>query len=298
MIDAPVPERPVRLFKYLAPERLDALDGWLRCSPAIVLNDVFEMTTNFTAWSTPQELKDLVLEKWPATLDAAVADAFLKVEQHKGLSREQVLSLPGARERLDAFLRQWSDVTPLVRTALDSVLPRFNEMATDKLSSALGVVSFTEQPASLLMWAHYADRHMGFVVEYDPGHSWFDRRRGPDDEYFRLRPVRYQQERAALVATNTSGEQVFLTKSVDWEYEREWRVLLPIEGCEVRAPDERNGMSVHAVQVPREAIKCVIVGARMTPATREALKIAAKGLPLCEAVPRRDVYGLEVRGLG
>ena len=54
--EEPTKARPPALFKYMAAERLDALAGWLRCSPPAVLNDVFEMTTNFTAWSKAQSM--------------------------------------------------------------------------------------------------------------------------------------------------------------------------------------------------------------------------------------------------
>jgi hypothetical protein len=294
---AVAPTRPARLFKYLAPDRLDALDGWLRCSPAVVLNDVFEMTTNFSAWSTADELKALVHDSWPAKRDEAVADALARVERLTGMSREQVLALPGAEEKVREFLRPWEDVTGLVGGAFDALLPKLNEVATDKMRTEVGVVSFTEEPASLLMWAHYADKHMGFVIEYASEHPWFKRQRVPDDEFFRLRQVRYQRERAALVATQASGEDMFLTKSIDWEYEKEWRVLVPIDACEIRGQDARHGIPVHAVQVAREAIKRVILGSRMKPEVRRGVVERANGLPIHEAVPRPDVYGLDVKPL-
>lgn len=288
-----LPTRPARLFKYLPPDRLDALDGWLRCSPATVLNDVFELTTNFVAWARDEELRAIVAKDWPTHLAAAFNEEFRK----RGLSREAVMAIPGAQELFDAILKQIADPTPIMNSIMDEMLPTLNETATAKFSEMVGVVSFTEYPASLLMWAHYGAKHAGFVIEYDPTHQWFDRRRGPNDEFQWLRPVRYQQQRAALVAVDSSGEDLLLTKSDDWKYEQEWRVLQPIAGCHVRGHDSQNGVPVHAVQVPRDAIKDVIVGARMTDALRERVRAAANGLPLSEAVPRKDVYGLDVRPL-
>jgi hypothetical protein len=289
--------RPTALFKYLAPERLDALDGWLRCSTAVVLNDIFEMTTNFTAWSTPEELRALVAAKWPQALDRAVTDAFTRIEQLTGIPRAQVLALPGAEEGLRKLLEEWSDVTAPVGAMLDANLPKLNEVASSTFNTSVGVVSFTEESKSLLMWAHYADKHRGFVIEFAPDHPWFDRRIRPDDEFCWLCRVRYQRERAALVATQTSGEDVYLTKSADWEYEKEWRVLVPVQECEIRGQDAHHGVPVHAVRLPRDAIKRVILGSRMTAETRRAVVEAAKGLPICEAVPLKDVFGLDVQPL-
>ncbi len=283
--------RPPRLFKYLAPDRLDALDGWLRCSPAVVLNDVFEMTANFAAWAPEEEYAAMISKGWPETFDKAIAEKLQEV----GVTYEQVLAIPQAKELLEQF-RGW-DPGSVVRPIMDGLIPRLNEVATDKLGALIGVVSFTEEPASLLMWAHYADKHMGFVIEYDPEHPWFNRRRGPDDEFFWLRQVRYQRERAALVATLTSGEDMFLTKSEEWAYEKEWRVLLPLGGCEVKAQDTRHGVPVHVVRVPREATSRVILGCRMAPEARRVVIERAAGLPIHEAVPRKETYGLQTRAV-
>jgi hypothetical protein len=279
------------LFKYLAPDRLDALDGWLRCSPAIVLNDVFEMTTNFTAWAPESEYAAMLRGGWSENFDKA-----MKEKLHEaGVTYEQLLAIPQARELLEQF-RQW-DPSPVIRPVMDGLIPTLNEIASAKFGSLIGVVSFTEEPASLLMWAHYADKHMGFVVEYAPEHPWFDRRRGPDDEFFRLRQVHYQTERAAVVATQTSGEELMLTKSEEWSYEKEWRVVLPLEGCVVKAQDAHHGVPVHAVQVPREAIRRVILGCRMSPEARRVVIERAAGLPIHEAVPSKKTYGLETRAV-
>jgi|SRR5580658_5344823 hypothetical protein len=39
-----------------------------------------------------------------------------------------------------------------------------------------GVLCLSEAPANLLMWAHYADSHRGFVVEFDPASPFFCQR--------------------------------------------------------------------------------------------------------------------------
>lgn len=283
-------ERPPRLFKYLAPDRLNALDGWLRCSPASVLNDIFEMTVRFTSWESKDALQSVVLEKWPGVLDKALDREFKKA----GVSREAVMALPGAKEIMEALVRPFADPTELVQTAMDAFLPKLNDTVTEYMGTAVGVISLAEEPTNLLMWAHYADKHAGFVLEYATDHPWFHRPRSPDDEFFRLRRVHYHSERAGLRAAESSGEDVFLTKSAEWAYEREWRMLFPLEMCEVLDQDLRHGVPVHAVQVPRDAIRRVIVGCRMSPDLRRALTQRASGIPLFMAVPSKDVYGLEI----
>lgn len=38
----------------------------------------------------------------------------------------------------------------------------------------IGVLSLTEDPNNLLMWAHYAKSHTGFVLEFDNNHPFFN----------------------------------------------------------------------------------------------------------------------------
>jgi|KBSSwiStaDraftv2_1062776.scaffolds.fasta_scaffold50172_6 hypothetical protein len=295
--------RPAALFKYLAPKRLEALEGWLRCSPSVVLNDVFEMTINYAAWSTPAELEAHVQERWPSQLEAikrrtieASAPMLDLITQRTGLSRDQIMALPVVRDGLEEILRPFQNATPFVAKALDQLLPTINDRLHLFIADNIGAVSFSEDPDSLLMWAHYGAKHQGYVIEYLPEHEWFDQRVSPDDEYDWLRPVRYQQARAALVATQSSGDDMFLTKSSDWEYEREWRVLFLLKDCEVHELDS-DGVPVHRVRVPRQAMKRVILGCRMTPETRRAALEHAAGLEVHEAVPHKDRYAVEIRPL-
>ena len=116
-------------------------------------------------------------------------------------------------------------------------------------------------------------------------------------EFFHVRRVRYQDVRPALVAIHSRGEDMFLTKSADWRYEREWRVLIPLEGCEVRGHDRHHEVPVHGVQLPRAAMTRVVLGCRATADTRKAVIEAAREITVYEAVPLRDSYALELRAI-
>jgi hypothetical protein len=95
-----------------------------------------------------------------------------------------------------------------------------------------GVACFTPYMESALMWAHYAEKHAGFAVEYTVR---------PLEiaiyapEYMQLK-VQYVSalEKTCLSEVLFAPHQVlsrFLaTKTVDWSYEKEWR-LVHFEKC-------------------------------------------------------------------
>lgn len=97
------------------------------------------------------------------------------------------------------------------------------------------IACFTENLYSSLMWAHYADSHKGFVVEYKAIDLF------PD-----ILPVRYSPERIDAtdlvfycLAYKLSAEyhihselkdmllptKILTNKTTDWKYEKEWRIF-------------------------------------------------------------------------
>jgi hypothetical protein len=109
---------------------------------------------------------------------------------------------------------------------------RSNEATFDLLIQQFRVCCFSESNNNLLLWAHYAENHRGICLEYDI----------PDDlcrtqvlsvKYSKSQPVLEKVERypagsvvAGALSVNIDKEAaLFLTKSEDWKYEEERRVL-------------------------------------------------------------------------
>lgn len=121
---------------------------------------------------------------------------------------------------------------------------------------AVGVLSFTEDYTSSLMWAHYADQHRGIVLEFDYDKPLFqDSRRKLEkresrfgenylgDVYEFPEKVMYRREipsfeRYELV--QAKGEysfrkflhDLFFIKSNDWLYEKEWRSIVQLSDAD------------------------------------------------------------------
>lgn len=101
--------------------------------------------------------------------------------------------------------------------------------ATDLLKD-VGIVSLSKDPLSILMWSHYAEFHRGFVLEFRI--PIMGRKKDLPLATDRLLPlpVQYKSERP-YVAVGTELpidllEKIVLTKSLEWSYEAEERVLI------------------------------------------------------------------------
>lgn len=133
------------------------------------------------------------------------------------------------------------------------------------------VLSLTEKPNNILMWGHYAQSHSGFVIEFDKDSSFFHQRRSNKDEYGFLRKVIYQRE----LPNNDpySTEQLvnhFLTKSLDWEYECEWRMLLV--SLDAYKKININDKIFDLYPFPSSAIKNIILGCNISKKLRDSIE--------------------------
>ncbi|WP_344958715.1 DUF2971 domain-containing protein [Zobellella aerophila] len=146
------------------------------------------------------------------------------------------------------------------------------------LVSGISVFCVSRTPNNTLMWSHYADHHRGFLVELRIAMDT------PDHHLTNLIPyqVSYQDKRPIVNWATACGknlEEYFYTKSRDWDYEQEERVI---------NPGQRSGIYPYS----REHFLCsVIAGARMSPDDHQQLQRAVtqassdigKTIPLYQA---------------
>jgi hypothetical protein len=123
--------------------------------------------------------------------------------------------------------------------------------------NTLGIFSLSEVPDDLLMWAHYAANHTGFVLEFDGEHTWFWAHRPEGDDCGTLKKISYADEPSSPYLAELKAHEVFYTKGKKWEYEREWRIIRPLAESSM-SPSE----GVFLFDVPATAITGVIAGLR------------------------------------
>lgn len=110
-----------------------------------------------------------------------------------------------------------------------------DEHIFDRLIESFRVLCFSRTNDSLLLWSHYADNHRGICLEYEFTDNDFRKGCFPV-VYSPSQPVLERVERypadhpvagaAGTLSINMNNEaKVFLTKSQDWFYEQEYRVI-------------------------------------------------------------------------
>lgn len=263
------------LYKYL-----DCSEGSLKTisEGSIKFTLLTDFNDPFEASTVPDPIQsDLSFESHKETVfnmpikelieQSGLHELFEKIFEHAppNISRSQFES-----QKLKDVLPEeaWQQViaksSPRVQSPLESSR---QQNAQNEISKMFGVLCLSSDPESHLMWSHYANKHTGFCVGYDSSNSWFDlfsechqmaNKQMPADFPSRdfigsIRKVRYKKERYSFPAElnlETDFEQ-FFWKAENWEYEKEFRLLLPLKLAEPMPHEQSISDSVYPHFVKR-----------------------------------------------
>ena len=143
---------------------------------------------------------------------------------------------------------EFAEIREQIRTASNEAM----EKSRNLISKQCRVTCLSERMDSPLMWSHYANKHYGFCLEYDFTHTMVKRYSDLNLAKIMLLPVIYSEQRPLLTKAITSPKFLaqymktkklpneiiesivygMLFKSVDWAYEREWRII----GLNMKSP--------------------------------------------------------------
>ena len=211
------------LYKYCPPQRMDILTKLqIRFTQPGDLNDPVENIARFSRLRT----------SWPQF-----------VQQAKGL-------FPGFRSPdgdFEGFLK-W-----LKPSQRDVVQRRLLQMGWDLCR---GVLSLSSSQNNELMWTHYAESHRGFVIGFDKD-SPLIRHSGT------LGRVKYAPTMPKVeYLEDISLTSLIFTKLSKWSYEKEWRVVVSLEGRKRHRKSPR-GYEIWLQRIPPTAIASITLGERM-----------------------------------
>lgn len=164
-------------------------------------------------------------------------------------------------EKLELFK---SYLNKFIGASFEEIVQRFY-ISIQAEEAKKQIACFSEQNDSTLMWGHYADSHKGFCLEYDFQAILKDCTQNCMDLRgcnnfmlnFSLAPIIYNEKRFDATAFFSTVMQALLyeqnqvpmnlyyedtlivskcllTKSIDWEYENEWRLFTPYSNNEYR----------------------------------------------------------------
>ena len=203
---------------------------------------------------------------------------------------------PDSEAEREAFLKEWAhysfpncpheildhQVRDKVREGKDiSDMEQLCDHLTCYMQKQSAVFCMTETNDNILMWAHYADQHTGFCLEFSTDNPLFSRAR--QVIYTRYLP------KQSVIEFFTAKERplplYLVTKAEDWAHEKEWRLGDPGSGL---GPQE----------YPSEALTGVILGCRMDEKNRKQIQdwCQEREHPpkLFEAKENKTEYGLDI----
>lgn len=150
--------------------------------------------------------------------------------------------------------------------------------------SGIGVVSLSKNGLSPLMWSHYANSHEGFVLEFKTPEYGLVYQTLRNFDLLVSLPVNYQEDRPVVEIGFENEDELIekqlLTKSSDWVYEDEVRVI-----DHVRKPG--------IYHYSRDEVLCsVIAGSRIPELQLEKLSKAVNDARI--KIPRLQLFQAEL----
>jgi hypothetical protein len=254
------------LYKYVATYLWKKIleNKLIRFTQPLYLNDPFEMQPSYASLVETPEFEEQFSE-------AAVKDMFenelQKVYENLPTDTQKLLPIDFLKDFFQPTLpKTVEDVKPIGNFVMDIVSKGLNK----GFAEHIGVLSLTEKRDNRLMWAHYAQNHKGFVIGFDSEDDYFHQQRSEFDEFYHLRKVQYSENRPEIqLMSAEDGTEIFLTKSKEWEYEQEWRMLKPVSNATETITTEDEIISLFSF--PAKCVAEIIIGCRMLASDRKEL---------------------------
>lgn len=244
---------PANLYKYLPPERSSSVIGKLliRLSQASVMNDIEEFKPPIGGVATRAELKQAIKDR---------ADAL-----H-----------PGLRALIEG---QGPDYISRMVNDAERNLPRTLKTIYEMNDKNFGILSLSEESTSEEMWERYADKGRGFLVAFDPSHSWLCQKIVENDDLRHLRRVTYVADRAPAYLLATSAQDYLYTKETKWDYEKEWRIILNFNSAACKVGKDNTGTDILLFAIPPDCLLSVTVGYNVSREFVEQVRTAIAANP-------------------
>ena len=249
------------------PDRTDVLHNQcVRFSSPAALNDPFELKPHLAALGTNEYLK--------AEVQRALPLAFTNELSRMPSELRALLSEKTLYECFEAYL---PSIQKNLSDFSSQMMPLLQNTMASKIEEVVGVLCLSSIPDSLLMWAHYADAHRGFVLQFDETSPFFDSRITDLDELRHLHRVKYSATRPSLTLSEVEDASAFLTKGMEWAYEAEWRMIVPLADAS-RVIEDKLG-PIHLYNFPASAVTSVICGCRMLDSKKAEIQAVLAKLP-------------------
>jgi hypothetical protein len=200
----------------------------IRWSSPSQFNDPFDVCaltflSEVDSWAVHRELNFLVLNilegcaPIPENIGEHLKTLLMLVSLNASVRDQLISEMKNNPER---FFREKGALSAL-REAFIKLLPQFRILCLSEINN------------STLMWSHYADKHKGVVLELLA-------QRESDSPWLEAKPINYKSPSEVAVSAKDVAEYLLhetgltsrmlfdkwcYTKTTDWQYEKEWRVV-------------------------------------------------------------------------
>lgn len=233
------------LYKFLPIHRLTYFeDELLRFTQPGDLNDPFECIPILPP-------KDKII----ALLEILVKETIANIDKDE---------LPEKHQLKNKFAEYFKyEKIAFLNDKPNNISELFYDQVINRQNNKLGIFSLTRRWNSTLMWSHYANSHKGFCIGFERSSSFFKLK--SNDPIFSIQPIEYSEDRieVPIERGKNTDLKVLLTKSPDWKYEEEERLIKILENCDKKI--ESNPFNIYLFKVPHKMISEIITGANILP---------------------------------
>lgn len=267
----------LHFFKYMSEStaKIVLRNRTLRWSTAAILNDPFEMQFD-VSFSTVDRSR-VVTASLEKIYELYSSDQSVPAKNPIGRLLEVLRN--NVKDLSKDYI--FDEFRPAIEQGLDRMTihaPRtYAEMAP--IVSSTKILSLTVRPDIPLMWSHYANGHRGVVMRFRSIPAL-------DSPYGAAKPVQYCNDVPKLLTEeylinlfcgtfSLDGpdmlDRIVYTKSVEWEYEQEWRIN--------SGSGRNDGASFEDLPFSANELDGVIFGLNISDADRDEIRELLSGYP-------------------
>ncbi|MDY0201022.1 MAG: DUF2971 domain-containing protein [Tenuifilaceae bacterium] len=267
----------MKVFKYLIPDRIDVLENMsIRFTQAKYLNDPFESLPFISKLMSDVASSALYSKSINPVIDE-IGDRKLSINDIPKEFRNQIpqeiveyISSISIKQGLGLIPGIHPEILTkkLLSSKAEEVKINYSEKMKESWSNFFGILSLTQSNENITMWSHYAQNHEGFVIEFDPNHEFFNKKRSENDSLGYLREVKYTDKRPSIELVNSLESEselieyiashILYTKSIHWSDERELRLIYNLKNSDNKLLP--NGQEIYLFSLPPKAIINIFIG--------------------------------------
>jgi hypothetical protein len=275
------------LYRYMRAEHalLSLRGGYLRAASVLSFNDPFEASYE----------RDYGPDVVAAFLSRLRSDPVFRELVNKECMEN--LGRPLDASMIEALPHEKLEMVSRVVSAEHANSPA--ESLKRHIDKWFAIICFSEVRSDELMWAHYADSHMGVVLGFNVPVGPNGEMRAFIEGIDALHKVQYSDKAPKLPGLGVRKEvedvkSAVLTKSSKWSYEREWRAFI----SRPKVSSAELGSSMNVCYDPTSLAE-IVLGCRIAPTSAEEIMREAANCEFAKPFRcvKRSGYNLSVEAM-